>query len=218
MDAQSAPDHGPARRSPIVPLSLTVWGLWTASLRPLSGDSVWELVERAGNYGVPLLLCSSSAPHAACVDGPARVEIVLAAAVLLAPLPCQLIGLCRWKMATETLLLTAGALPCEWIERAGSDTAPWRCSISVTMTKGRATSRHAPAHSHTLPDTATASTPARTLGVPYHGMFVEMPWCARPRCVALSSGCHTGRDSSTKRTIMDHTRTKRVDASGPACI
>ena len=33
---------------------MTVWALWTAALRPLSGDSVFELVERAGNYGVPL--------------------------------------------------------------------------------------------------------------------------------------------------------------------
>jgi len=39
---------------PIVMLHLTVWGFWTAALRPLSGDSVWECVERAGNYGVPL--------------------------------------------------------------------------------------------------------------------------------------------------------------------
>src|SRR5262245_27626959 len=38
----------------IVLLHLTVWGLWTAALRPLSGEVVWECVERAGNYGVPL--------------------------------------------------------------------------------------------------------------------------------------------------------------------
>ena len=38
----------------IVLLHLTVWGLWTAALRPLSGDSVWDFFERAGNYGVPL--------------------------------------------------------------------------------------------------------------------------------------------------------------------
>jgi len=37
-------------------LYMTVWSLWTAALRPLSGLSVWELVERAGNYGVPLAL------------------------------------------------------------------------------------------------------------------------------------------------------------------
>src|SRR5215472_2062637 len=38
----------------IVLLHLTVWGLWTAALRPLAGEAVWECVERAGNYGVPL--------------------------------------------------------------------------------------------------------------------------------------------------------------------
>ena len=31
----------------IVLLHLTVWGIWTAILRLLSGDSVWEFVERA---------------------------------------------------------------------------------------------------------------------------------------------------------------------------
>src|SRR5712671_6224885 len=31
-----------------------VWGFWTALLRPLSGESGWELLERAGNYGIPL--------------------------------------------------------------------------------------------------------------------------------------------------------------------
>ncbi len=32
------------------------WATWTALLRPLSGESAWETVERAGNYGVPLAL------------------------------------------------------------------------------------------------------------------------------------------------------------------
>jgi len=31
-------------------------GLWTAVLRPLAGESAWEAVERAGNYGAPLAL------------------------------------------------------------------------------------------------------------------------------------------------------------------
>ena len=30
------------------------WGFQTACLRPLAGQGVWELLERAGNYGVPL--------------------------------------------------------------------------------------------------------------------------------------------------------------------
>ncbi len=35
-------------------LYMAAWGLWTALLRPLSGEPVWEAIERAGNYGVPL--------------------------------------------------------------------------------------------------------------------------------------------------------------------
>jgi hypothetical protein len=35
---------------------MAVWALWTALLRPLSGDSAFEAVERAGNYGVPFAL------------------------------------------------------------------------------------------------------------------------------------------------------------------
>jgi hypothetical protein len=32
-------------------LYMAIWGLWTAVLRPLSGESSWEAVERAGNFG-----------------------------------------------------------------------------------------------------------------------------------------------------------------------
>jgi hypothetical protein len=35
-------------------LYMAVWAAWTALLRPLTGDSVFEALERAGNYGVPL--------------------------------------------------------------------------------------------------------------------------------------------------------------------
>ena len=37
-----------------VVLYMTFWGFQTACLRPLAGQGVWELLERAGNYGVPL--------------------------------------------------------------------------------------------------------------------------------------------------------------------
>jgi len=41
-----------------VVLYMAFWGFQTACLRPLAGQGVWELFERAGNYGVPLaLLC-----------------------------------------------------------------------------------------------------------------------------------------------------------------
>lgn len=41
---------------PIVLAYMTGWALWTALLRPLAGESVFETLERAGNYGVPLAL------------------------------------------------------------------------------------------------------------------------------------------------------------------
>lgn len=41
---------------------LVCWGIMTASLRPLSGESFGELIERAGNFGAPLALLLLSAP------------------------------------------------------------------------------------------------------------------------------------------------------------
>jgi hypothetical protein len=39
-------------------LYMAVWGLLTATLRPLSGEPIWEFVERAPNWAVPLaFLC-----------------------------------------------------------------------------------------------------------------------------------------------------------------
>lgn len=39
-----------------IALWLIIWGLVTASLRPLSGESFAEFIERAGNFGVPVAL------------------------------------------------------------------------------------------------------------------------------------------------------------------
>src|SRR5271156_5466966 len=39
-----------------IPMWLVLWGLITASLRPLSGEPFAELIERAGNFGAPLTL------------------------------------------------------------------------------------------------------------------------------------------------------------------
>jgi hypothetical protein len=191
---------------PIVLLHLTVWGLWTAALRPLAGEAVWECLERAGNYGVPLAFlilagvpccwrgwCTPVWPSAtlplsadrvralhallrvttfclmlghgalgAFANTPALtahyasvglrtitlggltltqmvggVEIVLAVAVLVAPFPGLLLGICLWKMGTEALCMTAGSLPFEWVEHAGSYVAPLALYVlMVTSTKG----------------------------------------------------------------------------------
>jgi hypothetical protein len=47
----------------IVPAWLVIWGATTALLRPLSGESFGEFIERAGNFGAPLafLLLSGAA-------------------------------------------------------------------------------------------------------------------------------------------------------------
>jgi uncharacterized membrane protein YphA (DoxX/SURF4 family) len=39
-----------------VTLWLVAWGLATAAMRPLSGEPFAEMIERAGNYGVPFML------------------------------------------------------------------------------------------------------------------------------------------------------------------
>jgi hypothetical protein len=41
---------------PFVLLYMAVWAMWTALLRPLTGEPVFETLERAGNYGVPLAM------------------------------------------------------------------------------------------------------------------------------------------------------------------
>lgn len=165
----------------------TLWAVWTALLRPLSGESGWEFVERAGNYGVPLAVlvivgvdgswfarlpapghaltaakrqllawvlrlttATLLAGHAGLgyfvhkaglirhysalgVGNPAAVvplvgafEFFLTALVLLRPRPAILVGICVWKLATESLFLISGApAPVfEVIERFGSYTAP----------------------------------------------------------------------------------------------
>lgn len=37
-------------------LWMAFWGLWTALLRPLAGEPVWDFIERFANWGAPLAL------------------------------------------------------------------------------------------------------------------------------------------------------------------
>lgn len=34
----------------------SIWGFWTALIRPIVGDPVWDFVERWANWGAPLAL------------------------------------------------------------------------------------------------------------------------------------------------------------------
>lgn len=40
----------------LVLLYMAVWGFWTALLRPLVGEPIWDFVERWANWGAPLVL------------------------------------------------------------------------------------------------------------------------------------------------------------------
>jgi hypothetical protein len=44
------------RPIPLALIWMTGWALWTAALRPLSGSSIFDMVERGGNVGAPLAL------------------------------------------------------------------------------------------------------------------------------------------------------------------
>lgn len=163
-----------------------IWAVWTASLRPLTGEPIWEMVERAGNYGVPiailvvvglkgslfgriqtnwtkllddtrrqrlawtlklttvLLLAGHAglglfshkaglAHHyaalglgdsTALVAGIGAFEFLLVALVFIFPRPGLLVGVCLWKIATESLFVVAGSPFWEVIERFGSYAAP----------------------------------------------------------------------------------------------
>lgn len=166
-----------------------LWATWTALLRPLSGEPVWETIERAGNYGVPfafLVVVGCSGPlfaklptrwkpldadtrqrlvwalrlttalllighaglglftqkaglahhyqsvglaHSGFVPAIGAFEFFLAAVVLLRPAPAFLVGVAVWKIATESLFITAGAPFWEVVERMGSYTAPFALAV-----------------------------------------------------------------------------------------
>ncbi len=40
----------------VVLLWATLWGFWTALVRPLVGEPFWDFVERSANWGAPLAL------------------------------------------------------------------------------------------------------------------------------------------------------------------
>ena len=53
---------------------MTVWGLMTASLRPLAGEGPWEMLERGYNYGVPLAFLLLAGLPATRRDWFSRIE------------------------------------------------------------------------------------------------------------------------------------------------
>ena len=180
---------------PIVLLYMTAWAIWTAALRPLTGDSIFEMLERAGNYGVPfamLVMCrplggwrdwfAPSGPRPMTEDRQRAVgailvatvalllvghgglgiggkpgltahyaalgltaqaaaavtpmvgwmELAVVAAILFRPSALVALGIVGWKLATESLWLVDGAPIWEFVERAGSYTAPLATGILLS--------------------------------------------------------------------------------------
>ena len=76
------------------------WALWTALLRPLSGEPFFETLERAGNYGVPLaLLLMSGWPR----DVRSWFTVLVPAAVSI-----ERVAIVRRVLQITSVLLLAG--------------------------------------------------------------------------------------------------------------
>jgi hypothetical protein len=88
------------RPRPIVSYWMIVWAMWTAVLRPLSGEPFWEALERAGNYGIPvaLVVWMATPRDWQSLVGPARFH----------SLSTQLLGRLRWALALTVALLMCG--------------------------------------------------------------------------------------------------------------
>src|SRR5215218_1711885 len=83
---------------------MTLWAAWTALLRPLAGEPVWETLERAGNYGVPLaLLVLTGLPRSWRDLWPTRTRAMADAESV-----ARVRGILRW--VTGGLLFGHGAL------------------------------------------------------------------------------------------------------------
>lgn len=44
------------RPLPVILLWAALWGFWTALVRPLVGEPIWDFIERWANWGAPLAL------------------------------------------------------------------------------------------------------------------------------------------------------------------
>jgi hypothetical protein len=57
------------RLLPAVPLRMVFWGFKKARLRPLSLEPIWKLLERAGNFAMPVALRGRLTGHGGCSGG-----------------------------------------------------------------------------------------------------------------------------------------------------
>lgn len=74
------------RAEPALPIVIG-WKLATEALFPITGDSTWEFVERAGSYIAPLtlwIMMRQPAPRRAVSRAPARLGVIAATTILIA--------------------------------------------------------------------------------------------------------------------------------------
>jgi hypothetical protein len=90
------------RPMPVLLLYMTVWSVWTALLRPFTGEGWWEFLERAGNYGVPLAFLYWSRPGPRFRDWFAVIRVP----TTLPPHPERLASILR--ITTALLLIGHG--------------------------------------------------------------------------------------------------------------
>ncbi len=91
---------------PIPIAYMAVWGLWTAMLRPLSGEPFFEALERAGNYGVPFALLLLTTTRS--VDRTALVKRVLQVSTVLLLAGHGALGAITGKPIFETQYASVG--------------------------------------------------------------------------------------------------------------
>jgi hypothetical protein len=113
----SLPHLGSAKRT------LLVWVLRLTTAALLAGHAGLGLFAHKAGLARHYAALGVSHP-AALVPAIGAVEFFLAALVLLRPRPGLFVGICVWKIATESLFLVAGSPVWELIERFGSYTAP----------------------------------------------------------------------------------------------
>ena len=92
-----SPNAQPVRA---VILYMAFWGFQTACLRPLAGQGIWELLERAGNYGVPLAFL--------CLLGAGRSLTDWFSAQPMPPLTVARSSMIGWILRATTALLLIG--------------------------------------------------------------------------------------------------------------
>ena len=96
-------------------LYMAVWGFWTALLRPLAGEGIWELLERAGNFGIPLAFLLFSGPAGSVKEWFSAVGAPTAAPARAARIAWAL------RLTTAALLIGHGGFGAFMEKAAGFD-------------------------------------------------------------------------------------------------